>query len=162
MDEIKEKDEIIQVVNNIVITVDKHDWEGTVKCFTEEVLEDYSSMFEGALNRTKARDLVEKWKFLLGFKATHHSITNHKVAIKGNEAECFSYVDAWHYLPGDRGEEIWIVRGHYNHHLVKTDKGWKVDTMKLTATIVTGNNKLLKKINPAVYDGLLDKWKKND
>ncbi|MEI6705817.1 MAG: nuclear transport factor 2 family protein [Methylococcales bacterium] len=158
--QLKNEREIIQLVNNIAIFTDMNAWEDAVTCFTDEVIVDYVSMFGGTANTLKATEMVENWKFLAGFKATHHVISNHKVTINGDNAACFSYIDAHHYLPVETGESIWIVIGYYNHDLILTAEGWKVTRIKLNATIVTGNNQLLKELNPATYHALQDKWKK--
>jgi hypothetical protein len=70
-----------------------------------------------------------------------HTITGHEVKIReeNNEADCFSPVTGFHYLPNETGNDIWIVRGFYDHHLVKTANGWKIDRMKLTVTLIECN-----------------------
>jgi hypothetical protein len=37
-----------------------------------------------------------------------------------------------------------VVVGYYEHHLVRTAKDWKVDSMKFTATLIEGNKDLPK------------------
>lgn len=93
----------------------------------------------------KPAQITANWQAVLpGFKATQHQITNHRVELKGSEADCFSYVTALHYLPNNSKNDIWRVVGFYNHHLVKTAAGWKVDRMKFTATMIDGNTDLPK------------------
>lgn len=136
--------EIINVVNSIFMKTDRRDWQAVSEAFADEVLLDYSSM--GAAAETlKPTEIVARWKDLLpGFKMTQHTITNHRVSLDDNEAECFCYGNALHYLPNDSGKDIWRVMGYYEHHLIKTAQGWKVDRMKFTATLVDGNNDLPK------------------
>ncbi len=73
---------------------------------------------------------------------TQHAITNHRVSFRGDEAECFSYVNAMHTLPNDSGADTWQVIGRYEHHLVRTPRGWKVDRMKFIVTLTLGNDDL--------------------
>jgi hypothetical protein len=135
--------EIIETVNNVGIYADRHNWQGIEQCFADEVLLDYTSMVGGKPAKLKASQIIKTWKgFLPGFKLTQHAITNHKVTTSGKEADCFSYVNAIHYLPNDSGEDTWTVMGYYEHHLIKTDSGWKIDKMKFNLTLIQGNKKL--------------------
>jgi len=134
--------EIINVVNGIFMESDRRNWQAVSEAFAVEVLLDYSSM-GAAAEKLKPAEIVARWKDLLpGFKMTQHAITNHRVSLNSNDAECFSYGNALHYLPNDSGEEIWRVVGYYEHHLIKTAQGWKVDRMKFTATLIDGNKDL--------------------
>ncbi len=152
-----EQNEIIQAVNDIFITMDRFDWDAFLNCFADEVEDDYTSIFDIEINKVKIDDMIERWKYLKEFTSMYHSLSNHKVKIYNDEAECYSYVYSLHFLPNDiGGEDVWKVIGFYEHHLIKTDKGWKIDKMKCTAVSVTGVE-VLKKLG--VYDKLQEKWK---
>lgn len=131
--------EIINIVNSIGTEADQRNWDKVQNAFAPEVLLDYSSM--GAKAETlKPSQIAANWKTVLpGFKATQHQITNHRISVNGSEADCFSYVTALHYLPNETKNDVWRVVGFYNHHLIKTQNGWRVDKMKFTATIIDGN-----------------------
>ena len=145
--------EIINVINGIGIDADRGDWNGVSGAFADVVLLDYSSMGAPAENLPPA-EIVVRWKAVLpGFKMTQHSITNHRITVGGDEAGCFSYVTAKHFLPNDSGEDVWTVIGYYEHHLKKIGDRWKVDRMKFTATIIEGNNDLPKLAMEAVKSG---------
>ncbi|HWR25614.1 MAG TPA: nuclear transport factor 2 family protein [Methanosarcina sp.] len=134
--------DIINIVNSIGIYADRHNWDKLSQAFAFEVLLDYSSMGAPA-EKLKPPEIITRWKALLpGFKMTQHVITNHRVTITGDEAECFSYVVATHYLPNPSAKNIWLVMGYYEHHLIRTSAGWKIDRMKLTATLIDGNTQL--------------------
>jgi SnoaL-like domain len=108
--------DIINIVNSIGINADRRNWGVLSQAFAGEVLLDYSSM-GSPVEKLKPAEIIIRWKALLpGFKMTQHIITNHRVTITGDEAECFSYVVATHYLPNQLG--------------------------KLTATLVDGNTEL--------------------
>lgn len=135
--------DIINIVNSIGIYADRHDWDALLQAFADEVLLDYSSM--GApVEKLKSTEIITRWKALLpGFNMTQHTITNHRVTIAGDdEAECLSYVVAIHYLPNQSGRNIWLVMGYYEHHLVRTNAGWKIDKMKFNSTLIDGNSDL--------------------
>lgn len=134
--------EIVNVVNGIGTSADRRDWQAISDAFAAEVLFDYSSMGQPVAT-LKPADIVARWKELLpGFSATLHVITNHRVSVSGDEAECLSYAIGAHHLPNDRGADLWLVVGHYEHHLVRQAGGWKVDRMKFTSTMIFGNTDL--------------------
>jgi hypothetical protein len=136
---------IIDAVNSVGTLADFRKWEELESVFADHVVLDYSSM--GAPVETKApKEITTAWKGLLpGFDLTQHFISNHKVTIKDNEAECFSYVNAFHVLKNNSGNgDTWSVMGYYDHHLSKLNNKWKVDKMKLTVTYIGGNTDLPK------------------
>jgi len=151
-----DKQEVVQAVNEIFITMDRYDWNGFLNCFADEVEDDYTSIFKGGPYKVKHADILERWKYLKNFSALYHSLSNHKVTVNGNEAECYSYVYSMHFLADNGGNDVWKVIGFYDHHLVRTDTGWKMDRMKCTAVSVTGVD-VLKKLG--VYDKLQERWK---
>ncbi len=136
--------DIINTVNAIGMLADRQNWSALSQIFADEVLLDYSSMGTPA-EILKPAEIILRWKALLpGFQMTQHIITNHRVQIAGDEAECLSYVAATHHLPNPAGNDIWFVMGYYEHHLVRTITGWKVDRMKFNATLIEGNSELPK------------------
>ncbi|MFC1743608.1 nuclear transport factor 2 family protein [Candidatus Riflebacteria bacterium] len=137
------RNEIIERVNGIGICADTRDWKGVISCFADKVLLDYTSMVGGQPVELTPAVIVSSWKGLLpGFKMTQHQITNHRVKINDDEADCFSYVTAIHHLPNKSGKDTWTVWGYYNHHLIKKDAGWKVAKMKFTLKLIEGNRSL--------------------
>jgi hypothetical protein len=141
----KDIQEIIEKVNNIGITVDNHDWAGCLRLFVNEPEVDYSSFTSEAGGKVLASDLVDNWKkFLSGFDFTMHFITNHRVHIDEDRAECFSYIHAIHYIKDAEGGEMWGVYGSYEHELVKIGKEWKISKMKLNFKHQDGNLNLPK------------------
>lgn len=144
VEEMLDERAIILTVNSIATNAERRDWQAVQAVFADEVLLDYSSM--GAKVETlKPAVIIERWKAILpGVEVTQHTVTNHEVKMNGAEAACFSYVDSLHFLPNDSGKNTWRVMGTYEHHLVKTAKGWHVDRMKLNKTLIEGNNDLPK------------------
>jgi SnoaL-like domain len=140
-----DRNEIIDRVNGIVTNADWRNWKGIIDCFADEVVLDYTSLWGGSPTKLKAAEIIDSWKGLpLGLKMTQHTITGHEVKIReeNNEADCFSSIMGFHYLPNETGNDTWIVRGFYDHHLVKTANGWKIDRMKLTVTLIEGNTEI--------------------
>ena len=135
-----DRNEIVDTVNQIAVNADRRNWQGLIACLADEVLLDYTVMLGGEPSKLTPQAIAAAWRGLLtGFEMTQHTVTNHNVTIKGNEAEVFSYVTAVHHFPNESGKDTWTVVGYYNHHLVKTSLGWKVDQMKFTPTLIEGN-----------------------
>ena len=57
-------------------------------------------------------------------------------------AEVLHYGNAHHYLETNSGENIWIVIGNYEHHLIKASDQWKIDQMKFYLKFMDGNMNL--------------------
>lgn len=143
--------DIVDVVNGIFIHTDNRDWQAVIDSFADEVLLDYTSMTGGEPVRLSPEAIVTGWQGVLpGFQVTHHTISNHQVTINGDQADCFSYGTAVHLLPQDSGQNTWTVIGTYNHHLTKTVRGWRVDTMRFNLKIVEGNTDLPRLAQEAV------------
>ncbi|MEV0614025.1 nuclear transport factor 2 family protein [Nonomuraea sp. NPDC050404] len=67
------------------------------------------------------------------FTATHHAITGHVVEVEGDRATIHAHVRADHWLPGDPPGH-WLVVGFYDNEAVRTADGWRLSSVKLTAT----------------------------
>ncbi|MCA1219099.1 nuclear transport factor 2 family protein [Streptomyces sp. 8L] len=71
------------------------------------------------------------------FSATHHAITGHVVEIDGDRATLHAHVRAEHWVPKERadgGPDRWLVVGFYDNEAVRTPHGWRLSSVKLTAT----------------------------
>jgi len=136
--------EIIDVVNQVGITADSRDWNACRNCFLEQVDIDYTSLNGGQSSIIAADDLIKNWrKQLNGLKATQHMITNHAVTLNGDTASCISLFQAQHLFPNNVGFPLWTLGGVYHHQLVRTNGGWKVHRMKMTATWANGNQQIM-------------------
>lgn len=71
------------------------------------------------------------------FSATHHTITGHVVDIDGDRAALHAHVRAEHWVPKERaggGPDRWLVVGCYDNEAVRTPRGWRLNSVRLTAT----------------------------
>jgi hypothetical protein len=66
------------------------------------------------------------------YVATHHAITGHVVTIDGDRAGIHAHVRAEHWRAD--GGDRWLVVGFYDHEAVRTERGWRLDHVKLTST----------------------------
>ncbi len=144
LQELLERMEIINTVNQVGMTADLRDWKACRNCFTDQVDVDYTSLIGGQPAMVSADDLIESWsQQLSGLKTTQHMITNHAVTLNGDTATCISQFQAQHLLPNDTGGPLWTLGGIYHHELMHTNNGWKVCKMKMTATWAEGNQQIM-------------------
>ncbi|BBM87608.1 nuclear transport factor 2 family protein [Candidatus Uabimicrobium amorphum] len=135
--------QIIKVVNAIDTTVDEKKWEECRSYFLDTIKVDFSSLVGGKPMTLAADVLIGAWKrALYSDKKSLHMRTNHRVTIKGDNAEVFSHGYALNILPMKNGSDLWEVWGTYVHKLKRTKDGWKVSYMQFTVTYARGNEKV--------------------
>ncbi|HEX6345632.1 nuclear transport factor 2 family protein [Umezawaea sp.] len=70
------------------------------------------------------------------FTATHHAITGHVVEVDGDTATIHAHVRAEHWVPAEvagDGPNRWLVVGFYDDQAVRTENGWRLSHVTLTA-----------------------------
>ncbi len=143
MEHSSDHQQIVDVVNRVAMSADRHEWAACQSCFIDEPFIDYSSLSGQPGSNVKASDLIKAWSaFLPKFKFTQHFITNHEIAISDNTAHGRAYVHAIHCLPYAEGGDLWGVYGTYDYDLVKTVDGWKISKMTFHLLYQDGNKSL--------------------
>ncbi len=133
---------IQHVVDEIDNAVDAKDWTKCRSYFTDEIYADFSSLVGGEGGRMPADALVGAWQHnLYADKLSHHMRTNHRITIRGDQAEVFSKGYAFNMLPSSRGSDLWEVWGNYMHSMERTPNGWKVSAMTFIVTHARGNER---------------------
>ncbi len=135
-----DRDAITNAVNQIAIMADLRNWEACRAAFSDRVETDYTSLTGGEPSTVTAEDLVKGWEtfFSQTFKVTQHLIGSHVVTSTGDTATCLSNFQAHHvYLDTTKG--TWTLGGIYEHGLIRTPQGWRVNRMKMTWTWESGN-----------------------
>ena len=103
LDALRDRESVIEVVNNLFVAVDNRDWEAARACFAERVLFDMSSAGGPAPSEVEAEQIVAGWEAgLAPIEAVHHQSGNFRVRVTVDEAECFCYGTAYHYRRGTR------------------------------------------------------------
>ena len=131
---------LVKMINSL----DRKEWNNTLKQFDKNVFVDYSSMNGVAGSTVKSNDLVGGWEKLLKRVNTHHMLTNFEISIDGDEANTSSHVYASHTA---KNTKYWDIYGRYIHRLKKSKKGWKITSMKLIVHGQKGNTKFLQQVN---------------
>lgn len=134
-----EKEKIINVINALFIGTDQRDWVWVQKCFAPQVHFDMTSVAGGEPTLLTPKQIVDGWeKALKPLKAIHHQSGNFVVRVTGNEATAFCYGIALHYLPNQTGENTRTFVGSYDFHLMKGER-WQIDLFKFNLKYIDGN-----------------------
>lgn len=133
--------DIINTINRFYLSVDERDYTAMRTCLTDEVAFDYTALF-GTIMPTTADQLVENVRNNhRGFRATQHITTNHYVTVDGDTAQCSANFQAQHFLPNDRGSNLWTLGGRYLYSLLRQG-GWKIHGCVLSVCWTDGNLQL--------------------
>ena len=133
-----DRDDLVELMSRYATMPDTQNWDElprSVCC--DEITCDFSSV--GAPITTLSRD---EWctgmkQVFAGWMATHHAITNHRIAIDGDRATIRAHVRVEHWAPPEvaAGEpSCWLVVGFYDNVAVRTREGWRLSSVKLTLT----------------------------
>jgi 3-phenylpropionate/cinnamic acid dioxygenase small subunit len=144
--ELRAREAIRDTLSAYASGIDLRDWPRYRACFTEELDVDFES-FSGSPGRTiSAEDWVSAVKIgLTGFQSTQHLISNHRIAVEGDEASCIANVQAYHYLPNDEVEDLYTLGGYYENRLVRDAGSWKIRACRLTVTWTRGDRSLFER-----------------
>jgi SnoaL-like domain len=139
--QVRDRQEIIDTINRIGLTADFRDWSACQACFAESVEVDYTSLMGGEPNIISSDTLTKQWQLFFDrtFKTTQHLIGSHSVTPSGNSATCLSQFQAHHVLINPTEERTWTLGGFYVHELVRTIDVWRVHKMKMTWTWEAGS-----------------------
>jgi hypothetical protein len=118
--------DIIATVNGYVMAADARDWTRCRSFFTDTVELEHDA--DAAHGRTAADEMIAGWvAAFAGFRGTLHAVTNHTVEVNGpDRAVCRSYVQAMHVGRKDPPGHL-LTFGIYEHGLVRTAAGWRID-----------------------------------
>ena len=130
--------EITELVHCYATGVDSRDWTLFRSIFTDEieVWLGSASAGEAALRRVNADKFTERVSRIISrFAVTQHLLSNHRIAVKGNEATCVVYMQARHFPRQEEANQaVWDIGGYYTHYLARTAAGWKIAKYTLTVT----------------------------
>lgn len=135
---------IEETCKRLVWAIDRRDWKLALEQFSKEVTIDYVELFGGMEETISAETIIMRWSsFLPKLKATQHTLSNFLISELDGDARCYSYVDGFHFLPNDQGEDYWNVKGYYTQKLKKENGRWVIYYMKLSPVYQSGNLQLL-------------------
>jgi hypothetical protein len=131
----------IETADRIDHLVDIGDWAATQALFAPRVRVDFTAFGAPAPAEVTAAELVGGWQRSRGaVKTAFHIRGNHLVRIEGERAVMTSHGYAWNRMPTwEPGRDLAEVWGIYEHRLVRTAAGWRVDGFAFRPLHVRGN-----------------------
>ncbi len=136
---LSDRDELVELMARYASMADTKDFDELPKTvLTDPVIGDFESVGAGPPSEVTREAFAQQLKtFFAGWQATHHSITNHRVSIDGDNATIRAHVHAQHWLPPEvapHGRNRWLVVGFYDNEAVRTPDGWRLTRVRLTMT----------------------------
>jgi hypothetical protein len=100
-----------ETVTRLLHAVDRLDWAQIRRCLADQVVVDYTELFDGEVETLGADELIARWRGLLpGFDATQHLTGPVLLTRDGHPGvRADTHVRGYHHLGG----ETWGVHGHY-------------------------------------------------
>lgn len=138
MTEQGDREELMELMSRYADMSDTKDWDELPRSvLADEVTSDFSSFGLGVT--TVSRDVwtQQSKQAFAGWAATYHSITSFRIAVDGDRATVRAHVRAEHWAPpkvAAGGPDRWLVVGFYDDVAVRTPRGWRLSSVKLTAT----------------------------
>jgi hypothetical protein len=133
---------IIELLSRYATIPDAKNWDGVFDVFADSVLWDFESLGAGPAATVTPEEILEWIKpGFTGCLATHHSITNHRIAIEGDQASIRAHIRAEHWIDeaiAGNGPTCWLVVGFYDDEAIRTPNGWRLSSIRLTVTYQTG------------------------
>ncbi len=137
-------DSVKHKVVELFVASDNREWDKVLDCFDEVVLLDYSSFGGPEAKKIKRVEIISSWKALLsGFDSTQHMVSNFHCEVNDDDAECFCYGLALHYLENKSSNNVLTVVGTYDFKLYKHFREWVITKMKFNFKYMDGNPELL-------------------
>ncbi len=136
---------VVATLHGFAQGIDTRDWDLLTSVFTDPFEYDYSSHRPDAVGVLTPEEWVTARRLRFGtMKATQHSMSNPRVLVDGDTAQCRMYVTAWHVADVDGVEDWCTIGGEYLDELVRTSDGWRISKLRLDRRWTVGN--------PAVLD----------
>lgn len=133
-----EQAQIIDLMHRYATAVDSKDWVTLRGLFVDEIEAEMIGLQADLGIPVKVT--ADRWievisRGLAQYSVTQHSMSNHRVEVAGDRAQCTTYIVARHLIPDAKGgRSIFDCGGYYANQMVRTAGGWKLRKWKLVAT----------------------------
>lgn len=106
---------------------DRHDWRAMRALYHEDASDDHGKLFKGS-----ASDYIDWLPSIANtMDVTFHQISNHLIALRGDEAEGEVYIVAVHIKTNAKGQEEQIITGgRYLDRYARRGGVWKFSSRK--------------------------------
>lgn len=143
LQQIIDRNRIIDVVNRYATGLDRRDWKLLRSIFTDEIDMEFSSVGIRAGRYDADRWVRNSEVLFAGFGPTQHTLTNHALTIDGDAAHTTVYMQAEHFIVENApADNRWTIGGWYEHDLTRRGDAWLIHRMALYMTWQTGNREL--------------------
>ncbi len=148
--DMKTREQIIQIVSNIFSGTDQKNWPLVEASFATNVMLDYTSMTGGEPNMLSPQEITKSWAAVLpGFDKTRHMVHHFEFEQRGPEITVKHDGTANHYLDN----KSWTVVGNYEHQLIKENAQWKVSAMTFNLEFLDGDYDLPRLAKEKIENG---------
>jgi hypothetical protein len=146
--ELLDRAAIVDTTHRMARYLDQLDWAALEACFVDEITVSYEYLLDGEPVELTAESFVG-WvrEAIRGLETTQHFLTNHCVDVDGDSATCTAYCLVQHYFPDASGDCTWTLGGHYDFELVRTEAGWRIGAVEMSALWAEGNRHLVRPVD---------------
>lgn len=139
---LEDRNAIIDVVIKYATSIDRADWASYASIFTDPIHVDFSEAGLPPADFPRDQFISFAAQGLEGWTGRQHISPNHKVVFDDaspDKAVCYSYMYAQHYMEGAPGGDFYLMRGSYDNHMVRTEDGWKIQSLTQHIFWLEGN-----------------------
>ena len=121
--------EISEVIYRFCRALDSQDWALLRACFANELFVDYADFRKQKATRITADEFVEQRRQGLKGLKTQHLSSNHEITIRADKATCKSSSLIHRFDPEMETNNSFDTHCEYEHTLIRTSEGWKVNSI---------------------------------
>lgn len=148
-----ERSKIIEVIVGFANVLDEKNWQKLRVYLTDEIEINYLDFRGEPPRRATAEEYVKQRVDGLAGLRTLHISTNHEVTIKENVADCKSAYCIYRVDPTlEAGQDRLDTAGNYLHRLIRVDQEWRVNAIKQTVVVMSGN----RQVHGAFHNGQIE------
>lgn len=139
---LEDRNAIIEVVIGYATAIDRGDWVAYGQLFTDPVHIDFSEAGMAAADFPRDTFVGFAETGLGRWTARQHLSPNHVVVFDDDHpdtATCHSYMYAQHYAANAPDGGVFLMRGSYDNHLVRTPDGWKITSLTQHISWIEGD-----------------------
>jgi hypothetical protein len=133
-----DRDELVELMSRYANVPDTQNWDELPRSvFCDEFTCDFSALGSPVMTLSRDAWCLGTKQVFAGWTATHHAITNHRIAVDGDRATIRAHVRAEHWASSEvaaDGPACWLVVGFYDNVAVRTPEGWRLSAVTLTVT----------------------------
>ncbi len=131
---------IVDVAIRYAWAIDSHDWAALEAVFTAD-----ATAKLGDSNHASRDEIVAKCSTVLTpLDTSQHMVSNHQVAVDGDDATHRCYFHAQHVRRGVDGGSLFVVAGIYDDTLRRTEVGWRITHRTLDVLWTSGNRDVVR------------------